>query len=42
MKKAIVIGATSFSGINFTNYLIKKNFEIIGIYSKQSKESIKS
>lgn len=31
MKKAIVIGATSFSGINFTNYLIKKKFKIIGI-----------
>ena len=31
MNKAIVIGATSFSGINFSSYLIKKNFQVIGV-----------
>jgi dTDP-glucose 4,6-dehydratase len=31
MKKAIIIGATSFSGIHFTNYLIKKGLEVSAV-----------
>lgn len=39
MKVAVVIGSNSFSGSSFVNFLIKKNFKVVGISrSNQKKE----
>ena len=38
--KFLVIGSNSFSGSQFTNFLLKKNFEVLGVSRSDEPDDI--